>query len=389
MPRHHASRGASISSALLEFAKQHRHALVLSVYIAGGMADPADRRHWAIVLRRGIAQRRRAISRRSRDERGKFDACVSTLLDRLPGEDAVHATAGWACFVGEPGAAIVEPLAYPTEPCVTWQTGVHIAPYVGAVAHPRAIVVVADRDHATLYRLADGALAELERLVVEPDIEAGPHMGTAPRQGFHPGTRGEPRREAAERRLREARARHSAVAASRAAAFAGADADVVIGGVAEAAAMVAEHLPASFAARTVRADAVRAATPGSETARLALAGLRALDAGRQQRLAAALVDDIGRHGHAAAGVLDVIHALEQRAVDHLIVSPTLIERHPDAIDHIVQEALFERAEIETAVGPAVAVLDAAGGIIARLRFPVPPAQLKPARGGPRRRVAAA
>src|SRR3990172_11058652 len=107
MPRHHASRGASISSALLEFAKEHRRALVLSVYVAGGMADPADRRHWAIVLKRGIAQRRRAISRRPRDERTRFEACVSTLLDRLPHEDVVHATAGWACFVGEPGEAII------------------------------------------------------------------------------------------------------------------------------------------------------------------------------------------------------------------------------------------------------------------------------------------
>jgi len=387
MLRHRGSHGVHLSPALLAFAKAHRDHRTLSVYVSGGMTNPADRRRWQIVLKHEIAHQRRAISRRSRGERAAFEVCVSLLLDHLPSEATVHATAAWACFVGETGSCIAEPLAFAVSPVVVWQVGIRIAPCLAAAAHPRAIVVVADRQHATLFRLANTVLTKLEQLDVEPDIEVGPHMGSTPRQGFHPGKRGETQRDAGERFMRESRSRHAAATAARAAALAGTDADIVVGGVTETALLVSAQLPASFAGRTTRTDTIRASMPQTDIMRFASEALRTLTAERQLQLATALIDDVGQSGHAATGVLDVIHALEQRAVDHLLVSPTLVEREPEAVDSIVQEALFEGAEAETAIAQAADLVDrTADGVLARLRFPIPPARRKVGRRGGRHAI---
>ena len=84
--------------------------------------------------------------------------------------------------------------------------------------------------------------------------------------------------------------------------------------------------------------------------------------------------------------MDVIRALEKRAVDHLILSPAILAWQPEAVDRIVYEALLERAEIEIARDAAAQRLDrAAEGIVARLRFAVPHARLARPRTAPRPR----
>ena len=64
MPRHRGTSGVTLPPALVEFVRQHREAPTLSVFIAGGMADPADRAHWRVTLRRHLSQRKRAIAKR-------------------------------------------------------------------------------------------------------------------------------------------------------------------------------------------------------------------------------------------------------------------------------------------------------------------------------------
>jgi stalled ribosome rescue protein Dom34 len=112
--------------------------------------------------------------------------------------------------------------------------------------------------------------------------------------------------------------------------------------------------------------------------------LQELDAARQVAMVRSLLDAVGASGHAACGAADVLHALERGAVDHLIVAPALVDRLPDALDQVVQEALGERAVIEVARPAAARLLEAqAGGIAARLRFPVPAAARPKAHVRPR------
>ncbi|HVZ47163.1 MAG TPA: hypothetical protein VG916_00135 [Gemmatimonadaceae bacterium] len=372
MRNHPISRGAVFGDALVAFVKANRDVPMLTAWIAGGMLDPADRRHWRVALKRGIAACRRPLARGPSVERGPFEAAVRALEAALPVDATVHNAPGMVMFATAAGDVFVLPVDAPPRPAVTWKTGPRIAPWLAVSPLVPAIVAIADREHATFYRLAGGALTLLERLDQTPVVEPGTHMGNAPRRGFHTGTRGETQRDAAARRLREARERHAAAVAARLATLAGVTMDVVIGGMRETADLVTKGLPAAFDGRVARIGATGRRVADADLANGATRALQALDAERQVGMVRSLLDAIGASGHAACGAADVLHALERGAVDHLIVAPALVDHLPDALDQVVQESLGERAVIEVARPPAARLLEAqAGGIAARLRFPVP------------------
>jgi hypothetical protein len=386
MPRHKGTPGVTLPPPLVEFVRTHRDTPTLSVFVAGGMADPADRAHWHVTLRRQLSQRKRAIAKRPKPERESYATCVERLVERLPDDATMHAVRGWACFVSADGEVLALPLEFAPDPGVVWQAGPRIAPCLAAIPRAAAIVAVVDRQHATLSRWSADGLSPLEMIESTIEGEPGTHMGNAPRRGFHAGTRGEAQRDAAARRLREAAARHAHAAADRIAAHAAADLDIALGGPADAVAAVIAGLPASCGLRVTRMTGVRAVSNAAVVHRAAEAALAALDGERQAALVAALLDDAGATGHAVGGVVDVIRALEQRAVDHLVMSPSVLSWQPEAADRIVYEALLERAEIEIARDKTALLLDrAAEGIVARLRFAVPHARMARARTAPGRR----
>jgi hypothetical protein len=367
----HRQRAGSLPPALLAFAKAHCDSRMLSVYVSGGESDPAGGRTWEVVLKRGIANARRAVARQVKPEREAFDTCVARLMARVPAGRAMHRVNGWVCFVSDTGDVHVELLPAHVPSSVTWQQGIRLVPYLASMAPHSAIVAAVDREHARLFRLANGSLTELEAHDISHGVEAGTHMGSAPRQGFHSGTRGETQHDAAERHLRELHDRHVAAMAERIAALAGPDANVVLGGASETASRIAVALPPAFAGRTVLAAELHTVTPHADVERLAAEALRTLESDRQRGLVRKLLADEPVAGHAVTGLPGVIRAIEQGAVDHLLVSRRIAVRQSAAIERAVQEAFCKGASVELTASTVEPIVNAeAKGIIARLRFPV-------------------
>jgi hypothetical protein len=389
MPSH--TLPASLGEDLVAFARAYREVPMLTAYIAGGMRDPAARRQWQVVLKHGLAETARTLEKSARAEREAFDIAAAALLDAVPDEAMVHAAPGFVVFATGTGESLARKLDGPPPPSVSWQRGPRIVPAFVAGILPAAIVAIADRAHATIYRMSGGALTPLEQIATEPVVEPSRRMARTPRPGFHAGTRGGTQQDDTARKLREAADRHVARVASSIERHAEPDARVVLGGRREAVQLVATALAPTRRAGLALATGLR---PGAGERAIVAAAERALrdaESGRQVEFARTLLDASRAGGHAAVGPASVIRALERGAVDTLLVSPRLVSHHAAALEQMVRDGLAEGATVAVALPGAAQPIDAqAGGVLARLRFPVPASQRRPpARQGASRKAAAA
>ncbi|MBI3568825.1 MAG: hypothetical protein HY084_11570 [Gemmatimonadetes bacterium] len=359
----------SVPLDVLDFVKAHRVERTLSAYLDGSTTDPAERRHWRVELKQEITRLRDALAGATRAERDQFEGCVSRLLERVPPGEQMPGTPGWVCFCSASGDVHTEALPTRTTTLVVWRDGPFVVPLLSADVADHAVLAIVDWNGAGLWRLADGRLAHGASVTTDAHIDVGPHMGDAPRRGFHGGTRGNTQTDEAQRQLREARARMIDATAHRIASMANGDVCVVVGGAAEAAAALVKALPQGLAVRTVVAPDLRVQSPNGEVVRLARATLARLNEHRQaqrldewQRLA-------HRGGHAAFGLESIAAAAIAGAVERIVVSRRLCADDPDRVEDIVQLALIDGARVETAGDALSERLDAeAGGIAAELRF---------------------
>ncbi|HLA89645.1 MAG TPA: hypothetical protein VJL28_04345 [Gemmatimonadaceae bacterium] len=371
----------SVARQVLQLVKAHHDVQTLSVYVDGSATDPAERHHWRVALENELARVRASLHEAMRAEREAFEACAGRLLQELPPAGAMLGAHGWAGFSSVSGDVHTEALPSSVPTSVSWERGFRILPYLAAADPGPAIVVVADQHRAVIHALAGLDLRELEVVESHPHVEVGPHMGSTPRQGFHPGTRGEARRDAAERQTRSATDRFIAEAAGRVRMRAGDRTYVLLGGAAEAVARLAGALPETLAARTSIASALHADATPAVILRLAREALATARAGRQRQLVSDLVDRAGQQGRAALGREAVARALELGAVDLLLLSSAALSHEAREAEALVRAALAEGADVEVLTDVPGALLDAeAGGAAARLRFSTR------ARGAPRSRA---
>jgi hypothetical protein len=359
----------SVAPRVLELVKAHRGVRTLSVYLDGSVTDFAERNHWRVELVHEIARVRAAIHGASHAEREAFDACAERLVARLPRDDTMLGAPGWAGFACENGDVYTESLDTPVPMSVTWAPGLRIIPYVGATNAGSALVVITDREHSTFYSLNGAELRELERHDSHAHLEAGTHMGTSPRQGFHPGTRGEAQHDVTQREMREASDRLLKETVHRLRFRADNHGWVAIGGADEAVARLAAALPESLADRTCIVASLRASTSHADIRRLATEALAAVRSGVQRGLVCEVVELAKEKGRAVFGAERIARALELGAVELLLVSSAIPRERVDETEELVRTALGEGAQVEVVNGAAAALLKVeAGGVAARLRF---------------------
>jgi hypothetical protein len=76
---------------LLNFTREHRDELTLSVYVEAAPADPAARRNWRVRLRQGLADVRATLAHAPADEQDAFERCAaSSLGSRTETPPAAH-----------------------------------------------------------------------------------------------------------------------------------------------------------------------------------------------------------------------------------------------------------------------------------------------------------
>jgi peptide subunit release factor 1 (eRF1) len=323
-----------------------------------------------VVLRQGIAREREALTRATRDERAAFEDCVTAVEARLPAGDEMPGVPGLACLCSAGGDMISEALPARVDSSVTWRDGPRILPYLSALAGtPPALVVMIDRQGASISRLVNGTLRAAESFESGATREAGPHMGDSPRPGFHGGTRGETQTDATQRQLREVRDRLVSETAHRLAVMANSGSFVVLGGASEATAHLFSSLAPALATRTVIAEDLHLQTPATAIPGLAREALAPVVAAWQERHFEELQRRAHANGHAAFGFEALAAAAELGAIEELILSDTLCREREAALEPMVQQAIVDGASIALAAPSAAAMLDAeCGGAVAKLRF---------------------
>ena len=88
----------TMSAQLRQFIKANRHLPTLSLYVEGGLSDPASQRAWRVSMKHALSTARAAIRTAAEDEREAFAACVARVEAQLPSESALHSAGGWCCL---------------------------------------------------------------------------------------------------------------------------------------------------------------------------------------------------------------------------------------------------------------------------------------------------
>jgi hypothetical protein len=342
---------------------------VLSVYLDGSTSNPAVQRSWRLQLDHGLADLRRWLADSPRAEREEFEQCVHRLDTALVAFTAGIGTPGWAAFITADAVHDAHPLPVPAPTMAVWSTGPCIAPYMRAIKEHRAVVVLlVDARRASIYRYRLGKVDRVDVIHAHHVLDQPGHMGTPARPGFHTGTRGRARRDAAQGTLLEGRDRMIAEAVGRARNIAGADGWIVIGGIKRVAARLAQLLAPLAPNRVLQVDSLDVHASEADIAECARSGASALRDAADARRIAEIIDLAGAHGLGMLGPTDAFLALEHSSVRDLYLTHRFLEDHAAEAERAIRAALDQDAFVEEVSGQAAERLNENGGVAVGLRF---------------------
>jgi hypothetical protein len=326
---------------------------------------------WRTLLRQGISRARERMADASHDEKVAFEDCAARLMDRA--EQDMHAQGGgtWVGIASTDNFLYDETVPALLPSMVAWEKSARIVPYIAALQPDRALVVVVDRVHAVFYRAADGVFEEIDRIETEPRGGVGSHMSAPPKQSFHPGTRGTPGTDAADRQAVAAFKKHRLAIQERLRSHDRNGEPIIFGGASEAVAQIAPTIEANASDRFIVSDALAMTLSDAEMRSAVTTAMNQLRETRQRNLISALLSG---DRHPELNVLDrkaLDEALTVRNVDTLVLSRRWINGNPDDAEKLVKAAIAQNAAIEIADGEAGDELDhGCAGVAAKLRFSV-------------------
>ena len=345
---------------------------VLSVYIDGTAADPAEQRAWRVQLEHSVRDLRTWLEGSSHDEREQLERCLRLLDGELAAFTGGVGAPGWVAFITTDGVREAHqlPVAVPT--LAVWSTGLCVAPYVRALKETRPVVVaVADARKVNVHRYALGKADRIETLHAHHAVDRPLHMGDAARPGFHGGTRGTAGHDVAQRARLSGRDRMLADAAERIGELAGADGWIVVGGIPRVVARLAQELAPVAPQRVLELSALDVHSSEAQVADAARAGASTLRNASDARRIAEITDLAEAGGLGLVGATASQHALEQSSVHELYLTHQYLEDHAADAEDAVRAALNQDALVEEVSGDAATRLDEQGGMAARLRFRLP------------------
>ncbi|UCC24788.1 MAG: hypothetical protein JSU98_13785 [Gemmatimonadales bacterium] len=345
-----------------------RDKLVLSVYLDTDQHDPAQRVAWKTRFDRALAGIRRDLESKGQDLTPFLAA--KDLLEQELDRDGFLEGKGWVAFGGAAGVHVAGPVPFHVPDQVSWDTGVHLAPYLRGLRHLRpVVVVVADRRHARFLEFREGILTEKPGLVAFGDVGDVADSGVAKRAARNSGVRGATAKDLANRFLEvEADRLHHAVV-DRVQEAVGKEGLVLFGGPGETASRLLGMLERSL---QERARIVPGLSMEDDTNRMTQAvGDAASELSRtlQERMLDEVLDQALANGRGRVGTRDARKALRENRADLLLVSATLVENHTELAEQLVGAALDQSSDVELLVGPAAVRLDEVGeGLAVRLRY---------------------
>ena len=355
---------------LNELAHELAGTRVLSVYLETKVTDPAMRNAWRPALAAAVRSARASVT----DDRdlAEFERAAAHLEDpeQMPG--GAWAAPGWVAFVTAEGVRYVADLPVTPPTLAAWRDGPIVAPYMRALKQHRPVIVaVVESGAARIYRYAWRKLEPLGEMHTSEEDGRGGKSPHVPRGSAYPAARGAVGTESADRRRRDAFHKMATALGQRLAHLAGDDGWVLVGGTPEWSKHAADALPRPLEGRVLVSSTLDHDASDDAIGREARHAATELRAAHGQHLVERLLDHAGGHGKAAAGFPAVQRALNARAVDLLLVTPDLVNRHQEEAEDLVRAALAQGADVEVLSERAAEKLDAvAEGVGARLRFPI-------------------
>jgi len=355
---------------LIRLEQTLRDQMVLSIYVNGDFADVAARGQWRTALRNALDDVEKSLGGATHAEREAFSAARIKAMDAIATYTAGEESPGWMGLVTatEVHHAAVAPVSVPT--VATWSLGANLAPAIRFLKEARPVlVVVTDSAKARIYRYVDRTLTLEDSYDREAKVDQPYHMSRPAPQGFSSGTRGRPGADAAQRELKKGTDQMLADVHDRIVELAGDDALILIGGIDNVANTLHGKLDKRLAGRAsvVPIDVHDNDARLAEHAREHASRLRsAEDLKRVEEVLSANAAG----GTGAVGLADIDRALFNRQVHELYLTTDFVNRHSDEAVSAIRRAFEESATVEHVSGDAAQVLDAAGGIAARLRFTI-------------------
>lgn len=351
-------------------AREFRATPVLSVYIDGAAPDPARRLAWRQELRNALDDARASAVSNPRASAESFDHCRQLLLSALDVIPSAIGSPGWIGFITDEGIRLHGPIPAPMPTLVKWQLGAWVAPVVRAIKQQRPVfVVVVDTRSAALYRYQGGELAVLDRWHPVRLGGHADHMGDAPREHFHGGTRGETATDASEHARLAARDHMLRDVTNRLSDLMKDDSVSVIGGAPDTAHAFHRAIPAALASRVLVSDALPSGSSEAEIARAVGRDASILRDACDTATVEEVLSVAASHGRGVAGAKQTLAVMATGGGRLLLITPTFLSEHPDEAEAAVEFALDHSAQIEVLSGTSAALLDArAGGIAASLRY---------------------
>lgn len=358
---------------LTEMFHELRDRRVLSVYVDADQRDPAQRDAWRVRLDGDVARLRRTLEKEGNGGVAAFDEAWGRIADAVMADAADGLAArAWVAFATPDRLWHAGAVPAHMPPMVTWQQGIHAAPYVRALKQERPVtVVLVDGRRARVFEQVGGQITELEGILADTSVGDLSDVGVRKGSARTSGMRGETGTDQARRLLEVAAERLRKEVADLVDARVGDDGLLVVGGPSEAARALVATLPRRLQGRVAERQSLHLdMTPAQVREEIRLAA-GDLSEAAHLGLVAEVADAARAGGRGALGLEDATKALEEKRVDTLLLSRSFIQAHPPTADHAVGLAFGQGADVEELSGEAGARLDAeAGGIAARLRYPL-------------------
>ena len=339
----------------------------LSAYIDASASDPAARAAWKTTLRHAIdatrAETQPAVHK-------QHDRAVEQLEAWLETAAVGARQSHWYVFVTEDGVARAGELPAGAGTLVHWKKGAWILPFVSTLAQLKpALVVLIDSRTAALHGYANGQLDPRGTFRTTPHGGDAPHMGDAAALGFHAGTRGLTKHDAAQRARLSATRRLLAETTRAVSEAADGDGWIIIGGSRELPAKLREQLPPRVRERTIVLPELRRRVSRAAIVEAAERGIDLLRWERDRALLDELLEHTGAHTNGVVGPVATLDAVQRGSAASVLLTPLFLTTHAENAERVLEGTLAEGGEVHLLDGAPADELDAhGGGVGAMLRF---------------------
>ncbi len=357
---------------LAELERAARDTLVLNAYVDATELDGVARRSWRPTLANAVVARRKSLADAPHAERTAFDRAAERLEAQAKElSDDMDGFAGWVAFVTADDTLYAGPTTLAPGAGLEWRKGIATAPYVRLLRDdPAVTVALVDIRSADLYRWEAGTLHRAERIQAHAHVGRAGHMGDAPHQGFHTGTRGMTLTDAAQRAVEAGVDRMVRDVAAQISTIGHPAGWIVLVGNRTVALDTMKHLSKAEQKRALYVAGVATdAPPDSEIARAAVEGRAQLEAARDIARVVDLVERAAARDRGVLGYDRTMEALATGAARDVLMTADFFDREPERSEALMLAVLANGAHVIVVEGEGAARLEAeCDGIGATLRF---------------------